>query len=251
MAKRTRQQPSVKKRREEAQRRQAEQNKMIKAAAAVLAVLVLAFMVWQLWPEPEPEPVVQGEALTGERPLARLDPALRNGYYDAPPEMMLESGVDYQALIETEQGDMLFDLFEAEAPLTVNNFVFLATQGYYDNTTFHRVLPDFMAQGGDPTGTGTGGPGYEFADEFDTGYDFSERGMLAMANANQPELDVLGTNGSQFFITFVDTSYLNGRHTIFGRLLEGDDVLSAISLRDPSTATAPGDTILRIDILEN
>ncbi|MCA9921369.1 MAG: peptidylprolyl isomerase, partial [Anaerolineales bacterium] len=118
-------------------------------------------------------------------------------------------------------------------------------QGFYDGTTFHRVLQDFMAQGGDPSGTGAGGPGYEFADETDNGLVFDRRGLLAMANGG-PD-----TNGSQFFITYGVTDWLDGNHTIFGELTEGDDVLSSLALRDPATATEPGELIERIDIVEN
>jgi cyclophilin family peptidyl-prolyl cis-trans isomerase len=140
---------------------------------------------------------------------------------------------------------MRFRLFDDETPITVNNFVFLANQGFYDNTTFHRVLEDFMAQAGDPTGTGSGGPGYQFEDEFIDSLSFDQRGLLAMANAGP------GTNGSQFFVTFnaEGSSHLTGAHTIFGELIEGDDVLSAITLRNPGSDT-PADVIERIDIVE-
>ncbi|HOU41726.1 MAG TPA: peptidylprolyl isomerase, partial [Promineifilum sp.] len=141
-------------------------------------------------------------------------------------------------------GQMRLRLFDDEAPTTVNNFVYLANQGFYDGTTFHRVLENFMAQGGDPSGTGSGGPGYTFQDETDNGLTFDRRGLLAMANSG-PD-----TNGSQFFITFAPATHLDGLHTIFGELTEGDDVLSGITLRDPDTATAPGDVIEEITIFE-
>ncbi|MCA9917021.1 MAG: peptidylprolyl isomerase [Anaerolineales bacterium] len=157
--------------------------------------------------------------------------------------MTIDTSKTYEAIITTEKGEMRFRLFDDEAPVTVNNFVFLANQGFYDGTSFHRVLEDFMAQGGDPSGTGAGGPGYEFEDEFDDNLTFDRRGLLAMANAGP------ATNGSQFFITFVETPWLNGLHTIFGELIEGDDVLSAITLRDPGSDT-PADIIERIDIVE-
>ncbi|RMG93284.1 MAG: peptidylprolyl isomerase [Chloroflexi bacterium] len=159
--------------------------------------------------------------------------------------MIIDTNKEYEAIIRTEKGDMRFRLFDDDAPLTVNNFVFLATQGFYDNTTFHRVLANFMAQGGDPTGLGNGGPGYQFEDETDNGLVFDRRGLLAMANAGP------NTNGSQFFITFAPTPWLDGNHTIFGELIEGDEVLSSITLRDPQLFPAtPGDTIVRIDIIE-
>lgn len=185
-----------------------------------------------------------GTAVEGERPLAQIAPAQRNGYYTQYPEMMISTDKQYQAVIQTTNGKMTFDLFADKSPLAVNSFVFLATQGYFDGLTFHRVLEDFMAQGGDPTGVGAGGPGYQFKNENSPDLTFDKRGILAMANAG-PD-----TNGSQFFITFAPYPSLNGGYTIFGQLVEGDDVLSKISLRDPGSATTPGDTITRIDIIE-
>lgn len=149
-------------------------------------------------------------------------------------EQVIEAGVDYRAIFCTEAGAVYIDLLEDEAPIAVNNFVFLANSGYYNNTSFHRVIENFMVQGGDPTGTGTGGPGYQFEDEFSAARTFDQPGLLAMANAGP------NTNGSQFFITTVPTPHLNGRHTIFGVVLNGQDNVQAIPVRDPQTATAPG-----------
>ncbi|MCB8981130.1 MAG: peptidylprolyl isomerase [Ardenticatenaceae bacterium] len=157
--------------------------------------------------------------------------------------MTIDTSKTYEAIITTANGEMRFRLFDDEAPVTVNNFIFLANQGYYDGTTFHRVITDFMAQGGDPSGTGAGGPGYQFEDEFSDNLTFDQRGLLAMANSGP------GTNGSQFFITFQETPWLDGLHTIFGELIEGDDVLSAITIREPGSDIAP-DVIERIDIVE-
>ncbi|MCA9996245.1 MAG: peptidylprolyl isomerase [Anaerolineales bacterium] len=159
--------------------------------------------------------------------------------------MTIDTSKSYEAVITLAKGgEMRLKLFDDEAPVTVNNFVFLATQGFYDGVPFHRVIPDFMAQGGDPTGTGTGGPGYEFEDEVDTGLAFDRRGLLAMANAGP------ATNGSQFFITFAPATHLNGLHTIFGELIEGDDVLSGITLVEASLGiTGTPDIIERIDIV--
>ena len=148
--------------------------------------------------------------------------------WDKPPEMVIDPTKTYVAILKTEKGDIKVRLFADKAPKTVNNFVFLARQGYYDNTTFHRVLKDFMAQGGDPTGTGGGGPGYRFEDEIDPTLKFDDGGYLAMANAGP------NTNGSQFFITFVPTPWLNGNHTIFGKVVEGMDVVTSLTLRDPA-----------------
>ncbi|MCA9968945.1 MAG: peptidylprolyl isomerase, partial [Anaerolineales bacterium] len=182
--------------------------------------------------------------LEGERPLASLEPAARNGIFSTPPAIVIDPAQTYEAIITTERGEMRLRLFDDEAPLTVNNFVFLAEQGFYDGTTFHRVLPDFMAQGGDPTGTGSGGPGYQFQNEVVDGLTFDQAGMLAMANAG-PD-----TNGSQFFITFAPAPWLNGGYTIFGELIAGQEVLNAITLRDPqANPDYPGDRIERIEIV--
>jgi cyclophilin family peptidyl-prolyl cis-trans isomerase len=135
------------------------------------------------------------------------------------------------------------DLFEELTPLTVNSFVFLAQHGYYNNTTFHRVIADFMAQGGDPTGTGAGGPGYQFRDEFVGFLNFDRAGWLAMANAGA------GTNGSQFFITTVPTPHLDNAHTIFGEVLEGQENVEALELRDPAAATEPGSSLDTVVII--
>ncbi len=145
------------------------------------------------------------------------------------PDSVLEDGVDYRAVICTEAGAVYLDLYEDLTPITVNNFVFLAQNNYYDSTTFHRVLENFMAQAGDPTGTGAGGPGYQFIDE-PVGYlTFDRVGLLAMANAGP------GTNGSQFFITTAETPWLDFNHTIFGEVLTGYENVLALRLRDPQT----------------
>ena len=163
--------------------------------------------------------------------------------WDTPPEMNLQSNRVYRATLRTAQGDIKVELFAEEAPMTVNNFVFLAEAGYYDNTTFHRVIPGFMAQGGDPTGTGAGGPGYSFEDEITHGMIFDQEGILAMANSG-PD-----TNGSQFFITYAPTPWLNGFHTIFGKVTEGMDVVRALTARDPAEAPDfEGDLLYGVDI---
>jgi cyclophilin family peptidyl-prolyl cis-trans isomerase len=191
-------------------------------------------------PTPTPEPVAPMLDPEGGRPLAELPPAERVGLFNTPPTMQLEPGVDYLARIVTEMGDLVVDLFEEQVPNTVNNFVVLASLGFYDNTTFHRVIENFMVQAGDPAGLGTGGPGYRFADEFVPELIHDSAGVLSMANAGA------NTNGSQFFITLEATPWLDGLHTVFGRVVEGEDVLANISLRDPNTATEPGDLIEQI-----
>lgn len=158
-------------------------------------------------------------------------------------ESVLESGVDYRAVFCTEVGAVYVDLLEEYAPITVNNFVFLAQNGFYNNTTFHRVIRNFMVQGGDPTGTGRGGPGYRFEDEFVGFLTFETPGWLAMANAGP------GTNGSQFFITTVPTPHLDFNHTIFGEVLEGQSVTTSIRERDPQTDPNPGTVLETVVII--
>lgn len=168
------------------------------------------------------------------------NPGGQDGQYTEAPEMILEDGVDYRAIFCTTEGAVYIDLFEEDAPLTVNNTVFLAGEGFYNNMIFHRVLEGFMAQGGDPTGTGRGGPGYRFADEFQSGLAFDRPYLLAMANSGP------GTNGSQFFITFVETPHLNNLHTIFGEVISGQaavDSLSRVDPQRPSPNIIPSDLI--------
>lgn len=245
--------PSVSERRkQEGLRRQKTKQRNLIVGGVIVGLAVLLGLYLALNRNKGVAGEFAGTEMAGERPLATLAPAERDNYYSAPPAMIIDTAKQYQAIIRMEKGgEMRFNLFDDKAPLTVNNFVFLANQGYYDGTTFHRVLADFMAQGGDPTGEGSGGPGYAFEDETDNGLTFDRRGLLAMANAGP------NTNGSQFFITFVPTPHLDGRHTIFGELVDGDDVLSAITLRDPSNieaetgiALGPGDVIKEIVILE-
>ncbi len=164
--------------------------------------------------------------------------------WSEPPAMEIDPTKKYTATIQTEKGDIVVDLFADKAPKTVNNFVFLARQGYYDNVTFHRVIPDFMAQTGDLTGTGRGGPGYRFEDEFHPDLRHDSEGVLSMANSGP------GTNGSQFFITYGPTPHLDDLHTVFGKVREGLNVLRSLRERDPATDTEPGDLIVTISIAE-
>lgn len=147
-------------------------------------------------------------------------------------EAVLEPDLDYQAVIVTNKGSMLIDLFEEQTPATVNNFVFLARHHYYEGIVFHRVLEDFMAQTGDPTGTGSGGPGYRFEDEIVDDLSHDEAGILSMANAGP------GTNGSQFFITFTATPWLDGAHTVFGEVVQGETVLDDLQRVNPQQPSA-------------
>ena len=152
--------------------------------------------------------------------------------------MNIDPGKEYTATIETEHGDLVLELFAADCPVTVNNFVTLARKGFYDGTMFHRVIPGFMAQGGDPTGTGRGGPGYTFPDEFSEHTHVA--GALSMANAG-PD-----SNGSQFFVTYAPQPHLDGHHSVFGQLIEGADVLEKLNPGDPSK---PGFTASRVSTI--
>lgn len=164
--------------------------------------------------------------------------------YAAPPAMTIDTSKTYLAAFKMESGgEFTVQLYADRTPATVNNFVCLARAGYYDGVTFHRVIDGFMAQGGDPTGSGFGGPGYSFEDEFDPELIFDRAGLLAMANSGP------NTNGSQFFITFVPTPQLNGVHTIFGEVIEGMDVVNAITRREPGS-DIPGDVIESVAITE-
>jgi cyclophilin family peptidyl-prolyl cis-trans isomerase len=162
-----------------------------------------------------------------------------------PPKGDLDTTKQYTATFKTERGDIEAELFATDAPKTVENFINLARSGYYDGTTFHRVIGGFMAQGGDPTGTGRGGPGYQFEDEFSPRRRHDAAGTLSMANAGP------GTNGSQFFITYGPTPHLDDRHTVFGRVTSGMDVLRSIRERDPQRDREPGDRIDTIEIRES
>lgn len=146
--------------------------------------------------------------------------------YSAPPPMSIDATKRYKATFDTSRGTIVCELFSKAAPKTVNNFVFLARDGFYDGTVFHRVIADFMIQGGDPTGTGRGGPGYRFEDETRNNPHRHDVGSLSMANAGP------NTNGSQFFITHIVTDWLDGKHTVFGKVLEGQDVVNAVQQGD-------------------
>ncbi len=165
--------------------------------------------------------------------------------WNQPPAMIIDQKKKYSATLSTDKGDIVLELFADKAPRTVNNFVFLAREGYYDGTTFHRVIANFMAQGGDPTGRGSGGPGYRFADEFHSSLKHDKPGVLSMANAGP------GTNGSQFFITHVPTPWLDKKHSVFGQVIEGMDVLMSIPPRDPAQVDAPAVKLLSITVNES
>ncbi|MBI3174806.1 MAG: peptidylprolyl isomerase [Chloroflexi bacterium] len=172
-------------------------------------------------------------------------PTVASLQYDAEPSMTIDVNKQYFATVKMAKGgEFVIQLYPDKAPRTVNSFVFLAREGYFNGTTFHRVLEGFMAQGGDPTGTGMGGPGYQFPNE-DSDLTFDKAGVVAMANAGRD------TNGSQFFITFGPAEFLNGGYTIFGQVIEGMDVVNGITRRDPEqNPTFTGDAIESITITE-
>jgi cyclophilin family peptidyl-prolyl cis-trans isomerase len=163
--------------------------------------------------------------------------------YNAAPAMAIDPDRTYHATLKTDKGDVRIELYAKDAPETVNNFVFLARDGFYDGVIFHRVIPGFMAQGGDPTGSGSGGPGYKFKDEF--GARTHQTGTLSMANAGP------GTNGSQFFICYEPQPHLNGRHTVFGQVTDGMEVVRGFAERDPQRGGPPAATITTVEIEES
>ena len=235
------------------------------ASAAALGLALLAIAACSSEPElgaPKTPAAAPAPPATAAPPPA-AEPAMKE--WDAPPAMTIDTSKDYKAVIELEKGgEIVIDLLEEGAPITVNNFVFLAREGFYDGVTFHRVLEGFMAQTGDPTGTGGGGPGYRFNNELSPDLRHDGPGVLSMANAGTRNGQ--GTNGSQFFITFRETHFLDGYnldgsekdceaescHSVFGKVDEAsmDEVMN-ISLRDPGSATTPGDVIRTIRIEEN
>jgi cyclophilin family peptidyl-prolyl cis-trans isomerase len=178
--------------------------------------------------------------------VSKLAQCQRTGEKSFPaPETVIDPEKTYLATIQTDKGNIVLELFAKDTPITTNNFVFLACKGYYDGVTFHRVIPGFVAQGGDPTGTGAGGPGYTIPDEQDAA-SFDQPGLLSMAKAGP------NTTGSQFFITYAPEQRLDPDFMVFGRVTEGMDVLESLTPRDPSRTpnASPGDRIVRIDVEE-
>ena len=211
-----------------AQQRQQQESKLLSIAGIIVVIIVIIGLAYTYIPKStETTPATSGAMQWSSRPPFTIDPSAQ-----------------YFATVRLKKGgQFIIQLYADKAPVTVNNFIFLVRQGFYNGTTFHRVIEGFMAQGGDPTGSGSGGPGYEFQDEF-SGLTFDRPGLLAMANSGP------NTNGSQFFITFAPTDWLNNLHTIFGEVVQGMDVVYGITLRDPTTATSPGDAIETITISE-
>lgn len=164
--------------------------------------------------------------------------------WNTPPKLEIDPQKKYTVTMKTDKGDIQIELFADKTPNTVNNFVFLARAGFYNGIIFHRVIANFMVQGGDPTGRGSGGPGYRFVDEFHPSLKHDKPGILSMANAGP------NTNGSQFFITHVATPWLDNKHSVFGQVTSGMDVILSIPPRDPSKPEYAGVKILSIDIVE-
>ena len=209
----------------------------------VCVLLISAGLLALSCSQPESKPAPTPAPATAPAPATQSAPEVKIMKWDSPPKMSIDTSKKYTAIMETVKGNLVLELFAKDVPKTVNNFVFLARQGYYDGTTFHRVIPDFMVQGGDPTGTGMGNPGYRFEDEFTTHTNVA--GALSMANAGA------NTNGSQFFICYTPQHGLDGKHTVFGQLIEGMDVLKKITPRDPSqNPKFEGDKIIRVTIKE-
>jgi cyclophilin family peptidyl-prolyl cis-trans isomerase len=207
-----------------------------------VVVLLVAAAIWYFIPKSQPTaPNATGDSSAACAPFADIPVAEQ---YEEPP-LQIDATKQYFANVKLAKGgEFVIQLYPDKAPKTVNSFVFLSCKGYFNGVTFHRVLEGFMAQGGDPTGTGTGGPGYEFEYE---GSDlmFDKEGVVAMANTGP----ATPTNGSQFFITFGPTEQLNGGYTIFGQVTEGMDVVNGITRRDPDQApTFEGDAIETITI---
>jgi cyclophilin family peptidyl-prolyl cis-trans isomerase len=194
--------------------------------------------------------LLNGQIYQGPRDLASLEVILNlfqleDHQFTYCPPMVIDPKKSYTATLKTDKGDIVIDLFADKAPLAVNSFVFLAQQNWFDGVTFHRVIPDFVAQAGDPSGSGMGGPGYSFADEI-TDLKFDKAGVVGMANSGP------GSNGSQFFITFKEAANLDGKYTVFGQVTQGLDVLQKLTPRDPSQELGlpPGDKILDVTITE-
>ncbi len=233
------------------QAKKAEQKRMTINIAiivvVILAVLWIATSANQKRPDAVAENNTTQQDSAAESNTAQQDtlPEIDVKQYDSAPPMTIDTNVQYFATVKMAKGgEFVIQLYPDKAPITVNSFVFLVRDGYFDGTTFHRVLEGFMAQGGDQTGTGMGGPGYQFVNE-NSDLTFDKAGVVAMANAG-PD-----TNGSQFFITFGPTPQLNGSYTIFGQVIEGMDVVNGITRRDPQMRPDYiGDVIESITISE-
>jgi len=236
--------PTKRSAREQQRLAKAKQQQTIRIVAIAVIVVAIVAIVWVI-ASSQKKPT---QATTSGTTPAVVQTTTRVGtkQFSSAPPMLIDKTKQYTATVKMANGgEFAIQLYPDKAPITVNSFVFLARQGYFDGLTFHRVLEGFMAQGGDPTGTGGGGPGYQFVNE-NSDLTFDKPGVLAMANAGRD------TNGSQFFITFSPQTRLDGAYTIFGQVTSGMDVVNAIKLRDPDkNPTFPGDAIQSITITEN
>lgn len=214
-------------------------------AIIILVASVLLFALVNSGSRDDTSSINEGESTQSSSPNTKEE-NMSSKQYETAPEVLAEAErVGKKASFETSQGTFTIDLFGDKVPKTVSNFIFLAKEGFYDGLIFHRVIADFMIQGGDPAGNGTGGPGYQFEDEFDDALTFSKKGILAMANSGP------GTNGSQFFITVAPTTFLNGKHTIFGEVTQGYEVVEKISKLATDASDKPQEpvTITKIEII--
>ena len=211
------------------------QNLNVRVIVGVIIVVIAAAIIWFV--ASSRKPVAQNNGQTPVTPA--------NLQYSSAPAMQIDKTKQYFATVKMAKGgEFVIQLYPDKAPITVNSFVFLARQGFFNGVTFHRVLDGFMAQGGDPTGTGMGGPGYSFVNE-DNDLKFDKAGVVAMANSGRD------TNGSQFFITYGPQEQLNGGYTIFGQITSGMDVVNGLKRRDPQqNPTFPGDAIESVTITE-
>jgi cyclophilin family peptidyl-prolyl cis-trans isomerase len=215
-------------------KKKSDTNQQIKAIAIAVIIFALVIILWAV-----------GKGIRKAQNPVLTPVVSESKHYDAYPEMTIDQSKEYFATFTMEKGgEFVIQLFADKAPLAVNSFVFLARYGYFNGVTFHRVLDGFVAQGGDPTGTGMGGPGYEFANE-NSDLTFDKPGVLAMANAGAD------TNGSQFFITYAPLENLNGGYTIFGQVISGMDVVNGLTRRNPDySPNFSGDVIASITIEE-
>lgn len=227
--------------REARRREQARKRLLGRILTFSLLALAAAAIVWMIIssiPERIPDPPVPTQG--GDVPTL-----VGTKQYSSAPPFLIDVEKQYFATVKMAKGgEFVIELYPKKAPITVNSFIFLAQEGYFDGVTFHRVIEGFMAQGGDPTGRGTGGPGYRFQDEFHPSLRHDKPGILSMANAGP------GTNGSQFFITHIPTPWLDGKHSVFGQVIGGMDVLMSIPPRDPQRPEYPGVKIISVEITE-
>ena len=217
--------------------RQATQTRYIQIAGAVVILLLIVLVVWQTLPKKS------AAVQVGDQPACNTFAGIPTAAQYSEPPMGIDTTKQYFATVKMAKGgEFVIQLLPDKAPITVNSFVFLACKGFFNGVTFHRVLEGFMAQGGDPTGTGMSGPGYEFVNE-DSDLTFDKEGVVAMANSGRD------TNGSQFFITFGPADFLNGGYTIFGQVVQGMDVVNGITRRDPEqNPTFQGDAMESVTI---